>query len=154
MTDHTIRLRRRLVPLLTGISFGFLAALPLLFPEQFNEQDSYTYTFAFLAAVFGFKAYEFTVIRWRLSRQGPRLTLFGLSLIDFFTYLAILALLFATLWGTWSWAFDQGRDLPRAVQEWLRVLITGVGGSVLVSGAFVDLEMRRSDDEPQIVTHE
>lgn len=154
MTEYTNRLRRRIIPLLAGFLFGFLAALPLLFPEIFNEQDAYTYTFAFLAAVFGFKAYEFTVIRWRLSRHGSRLTLFGLSLIDFFTYLAILALLFAALWGTWSWASNEGRNLPRNVQEWLRVLITGIGGSVLFSGAFLDLEMRRSDDEPEVVSPE
>lgn len=145
-----LRLRRRVLPFMAATVVAVLAALPTIFPERFDRRDALLWTFVFLTAVFGFKAYEFGLIAWRISRHGERLTVFGLSLVDFFRGLAVLALSFASLWGVWAWYTYHEEGIPGQTVEWFRIILTWGGSLVMFTGFAVDFEMRRADDNAAI----
>lgn len=140
--------RRRVIPGAIGLTVaGVLLALPRF--GWMGEATANRLTLILAAVGFAFKAAEYYAMRRRMVRSAPRekLSVFGLSLIDWFTALIVFALTFVVLFTvSYYYAYEHGTPPPISVSIVTRALLNGAIAFVLASGAAAWFEMQRAGD--------
>lgn len=141
-------MKRRLIPPGFAI-FVALASLLPLFVDWFTEREETIISLSIAVFVFAFQAALSAYMRWRMTVGHAKLTIFGRSIVDYFSSLVVFALIMCGVFGTLlilTAGFDWGNPPPQWLTLANRAAINGGGGLILATGAAVWFEMGRSDD--------
>lgn len=139
------RLWRRLIPFAAGVVVAGVTSLPVTV-DWFTLSGGDRWTLLFCTAVFLFKSYLFVAMRYRMTQQSRRLTVFGTALVDFFTSLTALAIVLAAVFGILYIYAAHGIFRPQWFTVITRSAIAGAGSFVVGTGIAVVWEMRRAGD--------
>lgn len=139
-TGH--RLKRRAIPFAFAGAVVVMTALPLA-AGWLERPQAIKYALLFCTIVFLFKAALFSVMRARMTTKQRELTVFGTALVDVFTGLITLAVVFAAVFGVLFYLADTRGQQP----SWFRITylsaIAGAGSLIIATGVAVLYEMRR-----------
>lgn len=134
--------KRRAVPFVVATIVAVPVTTPL-WVDWMTDRQANLLTFFFCSVVFLFKAFLFGRMRARMTGEQRALTVFGWALIDFFTGLIALAIVFAVVYGALFAAVARNWLLPDWFAIASRASIVWAGALILACGVAVEYEMRR-----------
>ena len=136
---------RRWIPF-TVSAVVLLVCLTPLYSPRVDAQTANLVTLVSASGVFAFMALMFGWMRYRMVTDTRGMTIFGLSLVDFFTAHIVLAAVWSGVYAVLAfWAVTHPGDL---VPDWIRTINRATiiaGGALIVgTGIAVGIEIRRA----------